>query len=75
MFRYLKPCNHILASQRHAIKDIEVYNTSAMKFLMLTPTICQPKPPHQVKKVDAKDEEMFRPVKEEEPNNNSDASY
>ena len=32
------PCNHVLASQKKAISDVDLHNSSAQRFLALIPT-------------------------------------
>lgn len=39
-FRYLIPCNHMMLSQRWAVKERDCYSTSAAKLLALTPVCC-----------------------------------
>jgi len=36
VFKYLIPCQHIMASQRKSINDVDLYNSSAFRFLQLT---------------------------------------
>lgn len=43
VFRYLIPCNHIMASQRRAILDVNYIGSSAHKFLSLIPNFCTSK--------------------------------
>ncbi|XP_072262010.1 FHF complex subunit HOOK-interacting protein 1A [Pyxicephalus adspersus] len=40
ILRYLLPCNHIMVSQRWAVKERDCYSASAAKFLALTPDCC-----------------------------------
>ncbi|XP_078494300.1 FHF complex subunit HOOK-interacting protein 1B-like [Ciona intestinalis] len=40
VFSHLLPCQHILGSQRRAIRDVDLYNASASRFLALTPDAC-----------------------------------
>lgn len=39
-FRYLIPCNHMMLSQRWAVKERDCYSVSAAKLLALTPVCC-----------------------------------
>lgn len=39
-FRYLVPCNHMMLSQRWAVKERDCYSVSAAKLLALTPVCC-----------------------------------
>uniref|UniRef100_A0A8C2Y7N9 FHF complex subunit HOOK interacting protein 1A n=1 Tax=Coturnix japonica TaxID=93934 RepID=A0A8C2Y7N9_COTJA len=39
-FRYLIPCNHMMLSQRRAVKERDCYSVSAAKLLALTPLCC-----------------------------------
>lgn len=39
-FRYLIPCNHMMLSQRWAVKERDCYSVSAAKLLALTPICC-----------------------------------
>lgn len=39
-FRYLIPCNHMMLSQRRAVKERDCYSVSAAKLLALTPVCC-----------------------------------
>lgn len=39
-FRYLIPCNHMMLSQRWAVKERDCYSVSASKLLALTPACC-----------------------------------
>ncbi|KAG8453136.1 hypothetical protein GDO86_004817 [Hymenochirus boettgeri] len=41
VLRYLIPCNHVMLSQRRAIKDVDLYAKSADKFLSLIPRCCR----------------------------------
>ncbi|XP_071846775.1 FHF complex subunit HOOK-interacting protein 1B-like isoform X3 [Apostichopus japonicus] len=41
VFQHLMPCNHIMASQRRAILDINYIGSSAQKFLSLIPKSCE----------------------------------
>lgn len=38
VFRYLIPCQHILASQHRSICDVDMYSASAHRFINLTPS-------------------------------------
>ncbi|XP_068135178.1 FHF complex subunit HOOK-interacting protein 1A-like [Hyperolius riggenbachi] len=40
ILRYLLPCNHMMVSQRWAVKERDCYSASAAKFLALTPDCC-----------------------------------
>ncbi|XP_053922110.1 FHF complex subunit HOOK interacting protein 1A isoform X2 [Cuculus canorus] len=40
VLRYLIPCNHIMLSQRWAVKERDCYSVSAAKLLALTPVCC-----------------------------------
>ncbi|KAM9329742.1 FHF complex subunit HOOK-interacting protein 1A [Gastrophryne carolinensis] len=40
ILRYLLPCNHMMVSQRWAVKERDCYSASAEKFLALTPDCC-----------------------------------
>ncbi|XP_043917971.1 FHF complex subunit HOOK interacting protein 1A [Protopterus annectens] len=40
ILRYLIPCNHIMLSQRWAVRERDCYSVSAAKFLALTPDCC-----------------------------------
>eukprot|EP00062_Callorhinchus_milii_P018247 gi/632971512/ref/XP_007902208.1/ PREDICTED: protein FAM160A1 [Callorhinchus milii] len=42
ILRYLIPCNHMMLSQRSAVKERDCYSVSAAKLLALTPTCCDP---------------------------------
>jgi len=53
--RYLIPCQHILASQRRSIRDVDIYNASASRFLALTPAVCASEAPK-------KDDDILQPV-------------
>ncbi|KAM9319629.1 FHF complex subunit HOOK-interacting protein 1B [Gastrophryne carolinensis] len=41
VFRYLIPCNHVMLSQRRAVKDLDLYCKTADKFLSLIPQSCR----------------------------------
>ncbi|XP_071989699.1 FHF complex subunit HOOK-interacting protein 1B isoform X2 [Engystomops pustulosus] len=41
VLRYLIPCNHVMLSQRRAVKDLDLYSKTADKFLSLIPKCCQ----------------------------------
>lgn len=41
VLRYLIPCNHVMLSQRRAIKDLDLYSKTADKFLSLIPRCCR----------------------------------
>ncbi|XP_063289354.1 FHF complex subunit HOOK-interacting protein 1B [Pelobates fuscus] len=41
VLRYLIPCNHVMLSQRRAVKDLDLYSKTADKFLSLIPRCCQ----------------------------------
>lgn len=41
MYRYLIPCNHVMLSQRRAVKDLDLYSKTADKFLSLVPLCCR----------------------------------
>ncbi|XP_018427153.1 PREDICTED: FTS and Hook-interacting protein [Nanorana parkeri] len=41
MLRYLIPCNHVMLSQRRAVKDLDLYSRTADKFLSLIPQCCR----------------------------------
>ncbi|XP_072040376.1 FHF complex subunit HOOK-interacting protein 1B-like isoform X2 [Amphiura filiformis] len=45
VLKYLVPCNHIMVSQRKAIKDLDISGKWAEKFLTLTPVCCMNYPP------------------------------
>ena len=38
--RYLIPCNHVMVSQRRAVRDLDIYGKTAEKFLSLKPSCC-----------------------------------
>ncbi|KAG8507328.1 Protein FAM160A1, partial [Galemys pyrenaicus] len=40
ILRYLVPCNHMMLSQRWAVKERDCYSVSAAKLLALTPVCC-----------------------------------
>ncbi|CAH2301160.1 Hypothetical predicted protein [Pelobates cultripes] len=40
ILRYLIPCNHMMVSQRQAVKERDCYSASAARFLALTPECC-----------------------------------
>ncbi|NXN95259.1 F16A1 protein, partial [Rhinopomastus cyanomelas] len=40
VLRYLIPCNHIMLSQRCAVRETDCYSASAAKLLALTPLCC-----------------------------------
>ncbi|XP_075054540.1 FHF complex subunit HOOK-interacting protein 1B isoform X2 [Mixophyes fleayi] len=40
VLRYLIPCNHVMLSQRRAVKDVDLYSKTADKFLSLIPRCC-----------------------------------
>ncbi|XP_078068630.1 FHF complex subunit HOOK-interacting protein 1A [Mustelus asterias] len=40
VLRYLIPCNHMMLSQRGAVRERDCYSASAAKLLALTPTCC-----------------------------------
>ncbi|XP_078078804.1 FHF complex subunit HOOK-interacting protein 1B [Mustelus asterias] len=42
VLRYLIPCNHVMLSQRRAVKDQDIYGKTADKFLSLIPECCKP---------------------------------
>ncbi|XP_072118546.1 FHF complex subunit HOOK-interacting protein 1B isoform X1 [Mobula birostris] len=42
ILRYLIPCNHVMLSQRCAVKDQDFYGKTADKFLSLIPECCKP---------------------------------
>ncbi|XP_053559713.1 FHF complex subunit HOOK interacting protein 1A isoform X2 [Bombina bombina] len=44
LLRYLIPCNHMMVSQRWAIRDTDCYSISAARFLALTPECCSSNP-------------------------------
>ncbi|XP_075436656.1 FHF complex subunit HOOK-interacting protein 1B-like isoform X2 [Ascaphus truei] len=41
VLRYLIPCNHVMLSQRRAVKDLDLYAKTADRFLSLIPRCCQ----------------------------------
>nr|XP_046260091.1 FHF complex subunit HOOK interacting protein 1B isoform X2 [Scatophagus argus] len=41
VLRYLLPCNHVMLSQRRAIRETDMYGKSADKFLSLIPECCR----------------------------------
>nr|XP_033805048.1 FTS and Hook-interacting protein [Geotrypetes seraphini]XP_033805049.1 FTS and Hook-interacting protein [Geotrypetes seraphini]XP_033805050.1 FTS and Hook-interacting protein [Geotrypetes seraphini]XP_033805051.1 FTS and Hook-interacting protein [Geotrypetes seraphini] len=41
VLRYLIPCNHVMLSQKRAVKDLDIYGKTADKFLSLIPRCCQ----------------------------------
>ncbi|XP_077155082.1 FHF complex subunit HOOK-interacting protein 1B [Ranitomeya variabilis] len=41
LLRYLIPCNHVMLSQRRAVKDLDLYSKTADKFLSLIPKCCR----------------------------------
>ncbi|KAM8974938.1 FHF complex subunit HOOK-interacting protein 1B [Pelodytes ibericus] len=41
VLRYLIPCNHVMLSQRRAVKDLDLYSKTADKFLSLIPHCCR----------------------------------
>ncbi|XP_078514834.1 FHF complex subunit HOOK-interacting protein 1B [Lissotriton helveticus] len=41
VLRYLIPCNHVMLSQKRAVKDLDFYGRTADKFLSLIPKCCQ----------------------------------
>ncbi|CAO2582613.1 FHF complex subunit HOOK interacting protein 1B [Lemmus lemmus] len=49
VLRYLVPCNHVMLSQKPAVRDVDLYGRAADKFLSLIPRCCRhhaPSPPH-----------------------------
>uniref|UniRef100_A0A7N4PVT6 FHF complex subunit HOOK-interacting protein 1B n=1 Tax=Sarcophilus harrisii TaxID=9305 RepID=A0A7N4PVT6_SARHA len=50
VLRYLVPCNHVMLSQKRAVRDVDLYGRAADKFLSLIPRCCRhhraPSPPH-----------------------------
>uniref|UniRef100_H3A8L9 FHF complex subunit HOOK interacting protein 1A n=1 Tax=Latimeria chalumnae TaxID=7897 RepID=H3A8L9_LATCH len=42
VLRYLIPCNHMMLSQRWAVRERDCYSVSAAKLLALTPGCCSP---------------------------------
>ncbi|XP_076811105.1 FHF complex subunit HOOK-interacting protein 1B-like isoform X2 [Clavelina lepadiformis] len=61
IFRYIIPCQHILASQRRAICDVDIHNASASRFLALTPQSCR------IETTSKNEDEIFVPVECPEP--------
>ncbi|KAM9220032.1 FHF complex subunit HOOK-interacting protein 1B isoform 3-T3 [Dugong dugon] len=50
VLRYLVPCNHVMLSQKPAVRDVDLYGRAADKFLSLIPRCCRhcaPSPPRQ----------------------------
>ncbi|KAM8939085.1 FHF complex subunit HOOK-interacting protein 1A [Pelodytes ibericus] len=45
ILRYLIPCNHMMVSQRCAVKERDCYSASAARFLALTPDCCSSNAP------------------------------
>ncbi|ELK09358.1 UPF0518 protein FAM160A2 [Pteropus alecto] len=48
VLRYLVPCNHVMLSQKPAVRDVDLYGRAADKFLSLIPCCCRhraPSPP------------------------------
>ncbi|XP_069825411.1 FHF complex subunit HOOK-interacting protein 1B isoform X2 [Dendropsophus ebraccatus] len=41
VLRFLIPCNHVMLSQRRAVKDLDLYSKAADKFLSLIPQCCR----------------------------------
>ncbi|XP_053564815.1 FHF complex subunit HOOK interacting protein 1B [Bombina bombina] len=41
VLRYLIPCNHVMLSQRRAVRDLDLYSKTADKFLSLIPHCCR----------------------------------
>ncbi|XP_030055724.1 FHF complex subunit HOOK-interacting protein 1B [Microcaecilia unicolor] len=41
VLRYLIPCNHVMLSQKRAVKDLDIYGKTADKFLSLIPRCCR----------------------------------
>ncbi|XP_043928769.1 FHF complex subunit HOOK interacting protein 1B-like [Protopterus annectens] len=41
VLRYLIPCNHVMLSQRRAVRDLDIYGKTADRFLSLIPKCCQ----------------------------------
>ncbi|XP_029457776.1 FTS and Hook-interacting protein [Rhinatrema bivittatum] len=41
VLRYLIPCNHVMLSQKRAVKDLDFYGKTADKFLSLIPHCCR----------------------------------
>ncbi|XP_043337287.1 FHF complex subunit HOOK interacting protein 1B isoform X5 [Cervus elaphus] len=52
VLRYLVPCNHVMLSQKPAVRDVDLYGRAADKFLSLIPRCCRhrasspPRPEH-----------------------------
>ncbi|XP_039074754.1 FTS and Hook-interacting protein isoform X4 [Hyaena hyaena] len=49
VLRYLVPCNHVMLSQKPAVRDVDLYGRAADKFLSLIPRCCRHRahsPPH-----------------------------
>ncbi|XP_046294047.1 FHF complex subunit HOOK-interacting protein 1B isoform X4 [Marmota monax] len=49
VLRYLVPCNHVMLSQKPAVRDVDLYGRAADKFLSLIPRCCRhhaSSPPH-----------------------------
>ncbi|XP_062950541.1 FHF complex subunit HOOK-interacting protein 1B isoform X2 [Cynocephalus volans] len=52
VLRYLVPCNHVMLSQKPAVRDLDLYGRAADKFLSLIPRCCRhrasspPRPEH-----------------------------
>ncbi|XP_053418339.1 FHF complex subunit HOOK interacting protein 1B [Nycticebus coucang] len=49
VLRYLVPCNHVMLSQKPAVRDVDLYGRAADKFLSLIPRCCRhraPSPSH-----------------------------
>ncbi|XP_028913608.1 FTS and Hook-interacting protein [Ornithorhynchus anatinus] len=45
VLRYLVPCNHVMLSQKRAVRDVDLYGRAADKFLSLIPRCCRHRPP------------------------------
>ncbi|KAF5918778.1 hypothetical protein HPG69_005816 [Diceros bicornis minor] len=48
LYLYLVPCNHVMLSQKPAVRDVDLYGRAADKFLSLIPRCCRhraPSPP------------------------------
>ncbi|EPY80475.1 hypothetical protein CB1_000829039 [Camelus ferus] len=41
VLRYLVPCNHVMLSQKPAVRDVDLYGRAADKFLSLIPRCCR----------------------------------
>uniref|UniRef100_UPI00358F6C54 FHF complex subunit HOOK-interacting protein 1B isoform X2 n=1 Tax=Myxine glutinosa TaxID=7769 RepID=UPI00358F6C54 len=41
VFRYLIPCTHVMASQRGAVRDTDMYGMAAQRMLGLVPSCCK----------------------------------